>query len=224
MLTQRSLEKELIDLGPDYYSIDEYIDCLKKLFSVSRIFGVFARTVKILKEYTTCSSIVDVGCGGGLFLWHLKQRFPHMQMMGIDINATAIAQAHKLTQKNNLIFKLQPHPELDADANSIDVILATYVCHHIADDALVEFIKRAYAACKHLIILNDLDRSGLSQFLFRLISPLLFRNRLINHDGLISIRRGFTRVEWQKLLTAADIKNYRIKWCFPFHWQIIIYK
>ena len=106
-LTKRSQEKELLDLGPDFYTHEEYIHCLKKLFLINKLLGFFHSTAKVLKQFSSQSTLLDIG---------------------------------------------------------------------------------------------------------------------FTHDGLISIRRGFTYVEWQLLLQRAGIQNYRLKWCFPFRLQLMLLK
>jgi len=104
------------------------------------------------------------------------------------------------------------------------VILVTLVCHHLSDDQLVIFLKQAYINARQAIIINDLHRHRLSQWLYACLSPILFQNRLITHDGIISIKRGFIRSEWERLLKKADIPHYQIKWQFPFRWSILLPK
>lgn len=228
-LAQRSQEKERIDLG--HYELDEYIDCLKKLFYVNKLLGVFKSTVKIFKRFPQNSSVLDIGCGGGLFLLHLSKYFPSMKLQGIDINAQAIQEAQcTLTawQKNqnalNVSFQLQQQCELEADPNSIDIILTTFVCHHLSDSEIIRFLQQAHSNARLAVIIHDLHRHRIAQWFFFLFSPILFRNKLITHDGLISIRRSFTRIEWRHLLQKANIPHYKIKWEFPFRWNILIYK
>ena len=98
MLTNRSREKELLDLGPEYYTQHEYVDCLKKLFMVNKLLGFFRSTVKVFKSLPGASTVLDVGCGGGLFLIRLNQIFPNMKMLGVDISAAAIKDAEQSLQ------------------------------------------------------------------------------------------------------------------------------
>lgn len=231
MITQRSQEKEILDLGPDYYSPQEYVECLRKLFTINKIFGSFSDTVNILKALPKeSSSLLDIGCGGGLFLLHLSKHLPDMQLFGTDISPAAIQEAQQSLQqwqktKPNIrvSFQLQHCPQLQLANNSFDFILITLVCHHLNDDELIIFLQQAYVAAGKAVIINDLHRHRWAQWLYRMVSPL-FRNRLIAHDGLISIRRGFTRSEWQLLLQQAGIKNYQLKWRFPFRWKLILWK
>ncbi len=231
MLKNRSQEKELIDLGPEYYTHDEYIQCLKKLFFINKFLGFFRSTVKILKKISQHSTLVDVGCGGGLFILNLSQYFPHMKMLGIDISEEAIADAEqslntwKINKSNlQVCFRWQQQKQLDIAKNSFDIILVTLVCHHLQDDDLVVFLRQIYLIAGQAVIINELHRHYLSYILYKFFSPLLFKNRLIIHDGLISIRRGFIRSEWKLLLQKAGIKNYDLKWRFPFRWQLILKK
>ncbi len=231
MFMERSREKELLDLGPEYYSHNEYTQCLKKLFRINRLLGFFQDTVKTLKYFSKKSTLLDVGCGGGLFILHLSKIFPQMQMIGTDISTEAITDARQTLQNwqrkfphIQVSFKFQEQKQLDFAENSFDILLATLVCHHLDDEELVSFLKQIYWVAGKAVIINELHRHRIAHWLYSLLSPLLFRNRLITHDGLISIRRGFTRMEWQLLLQKSDIQNYELKWCFPFRWKLILWK
>ncbi|KTD18776.1 methyltransferase [Legionella lansingensis] len=229
-MTKRSQEKELLDLGHEFYDKTEYKDCLKKLFLVNKYFGFFRSTQKLLKPAPKTATLIDVGCGSGLFLLHLSNYFPHMNMLGIDINPDAILEGQselnrwrnrELAQK--VAFATQELHEVLAIKN-VDILLATLLCHHLSDEELVTFFQQAYQKTNWMVIINDLHRHRLAYWLFACFSPLLFRNRLITHDGLISIQRGFTRAELKTLLAKANIADYQIKWCWPFRWQIILKK
>jgi 2-polyprenyl-3-methyl-5-hydroxy-6-metoxy-1,4-benzoquinol methylase len=230
MLTQRSQETELMDLGSDYYSLDEYKQCLKILFNINKLMGFFRSTRQLLKKLPLCTSVLDVGCGGGLFVLHLGNYFPEMRLVGVDISADAIEMAmlelqvwRQTSPQTNVSFQLKPAAETFSP-DSYDVVLSTLVCHHLTDSELVAYLSNALSAARIAVVINDLQRHRMAEFLYGLISPILFRNRLITHDGLISIRRGFTRAEWKLLLHKANIKNYKIQWFFPFRWRVVLWK
>ncbi|MDR3492274.1 MAG: methyltransferase domain-containing protein [Gammaproteobacteria bacterium] len=223
MFAQRSEEKEILDLGLGYYTQIEYEACMKKLFVVNQFFGFFYSTRSLLKKFTNLTSIADIGCGSGLFLLNLSQYFPEVKMHGIDISAEAIDLANSLKSNysDNVNFNLQELSTLEPE--SVDVVISTLVCHHLSHDELVKFFNQTFSAAKQAVIINDLHRHKLAYFFYKIMSPI-FRNKLIYHDGLISIRRGFTRKELQLILQSTSIKNYQIKWCFPFRWRIILWK
>ncbi len=230
-LTQRSQEKELMDMGSEFYTQSEYVDCLEKLFDVNLLLGFFHGTKRLLKRFSKTSTILDIGCGGGLFLLHLSKHFPHMRMRGVDISTDAIhlAQQKRVFWQQRhfakyVSFQLQQQPDFAAIKQRFDILLATLVFHHVDEDELVTFLQGAYQNAKQAVIINDLHRHWIAEWFYACTSPFLFRNRLITHDGLISIRRGFTRRELTLLLQKANIQNYDIKWCFPFRWRVILWK
>jgi hypothetical protein len=45
---------------------------------------------------------------------------------------------------------------------------------------------------------------------------------MVRFDAPLSVLRGFTRSELQRLLHEAGIIRYRIRWKWAFRWQIII--
>lgn len=229
VLPIRSTEKEILDLGPGHYTPAEFKHCQKMLFRVNQLLGCVHGTVNILKKLPKTTSVMDVGCGAGLFILKLSRLFPEMTFHGVDISTEAIDMA--MDEKVNtsfatqaVTFELLPHPELKFEENSFDVVLATMVCHHMSDNELVVFLREAVHIARHQVIINDLHRHSVAYWFYRLFSPILFRDRLITHDGLISIRRGFVRRELKALLEQANISNYQIKWCFPFRWRLAIWK
>ncbi|HVV69790.1 MAG TPA: methyltransferase domain-containing protein [Gammaproteobacteria bacterium] len=230
MLTQRSQEKELIDLGPDHYTPEEYQNFLSKLFIINKLLGIFKSTVKTIKRFPAAETLADIGCGGGQFLLHLSEHFPAMHLIGLDISTEAIHAANQTLatwkETNPAIdvgFYLQPQPELKLPENSLDLLVATLVCHHLSDEELIEFLHTAATTAKQAVILNDLYRHRMAQWLHSLFSPLL-GSRLICYDGSISIRRGFTRSEWELLLKKAKVKHYEISLRLPFWWQVVLWK
>jgi len=224
---KRSNELELMDLGPSYYTQEEYDDCLYQLSRVGRYLGGNQATLKTFKKILAPKSILEVGCGGGEFTLQLAKQFPKAIIIGIDISPQAIEYAQKRldeTNLNNVQFVVPPNVELNYPNNSFDVVTTTLVCHHMNDEQLVEFLKKAYLIASKHIIINDLHRSWLAYFSFGLIAGALFRNRLIYHDGLLSIKRSFQKKDWFEYLTAAGIplEKCKITWHWAFRWIIRI--
>ena len=230
MISQRSHEPEWIDLGPSHYTPLEYRDCLYQLDRIGRFLGGDRATFWALKRLKiSSSSILDVGCGGGLFTMRLAARYPKAAVLGIDISQEAIAFAQEHLKQFqppllNVQFLVPPSPELDDFSDQMDVVMATLVCHHLSDQELISFLKQACRIAKHAVILNDLHRHPLAPLGFAMLVPFLFRNRLIWHDGLLSIQRAFTSQDWWSFLEAADIdKRYcTVTWHYAFRWIITI--
>lgn len=220
MFCKRSDELELIDLGT--YSQTEYEHCLKTLDRVGRWLGGDAGTFAALdRMQTEPQSILDVGCGGGIFTTKLARKYPKAKIVGIDLNPDAIAFAKKqINLPSNVTFECKDNGLLEG----YDVVLSTLVCHHLSDEAIVEFIKQAAHAAKKRVIFNDLHRNILAYYLFKIVSPIFFRNRLVQHDGPLSVLRSFKRKEWKNYLERAGIKPSasKIRWHWAFRWVVEI--
>jgi len=232
-MKNRSNQPELMDLGPSHYTAEEYNDCLSKLGLVGLLLGGDRATLKAFAKLPShLSSILDVGCGNGALTLKLAQKYPNAKVVGIDIAADAIDQANaykdvyekkhncKLT---NLSFQHRINPQLSEPPKSYDVVTNCLVCHHLTDEQLIQFLRDAGRIARKAIIINDLHRHPLAYALFWLISPL-FRNRMLRHDGLISICRGFKRRELVGYLQAAGFMpdSYTIKWMWAFRWLITV--
>jgi 2-polyprenyl-3-methyl-5-hydroxy-6-metoxy-1,4-benzoquinol methylase len=228
MLSRRSHQLEWMDLGPSYYTNQEYRNCLYQLDRIGRFLGGDRATFWALKQLPfPPTSILDVGCGGGLFTLRLAAHYPQAQVVGIDISPDAIAFAQEHLKNNqpslsNIQF-LVSSPQID-EKSQFDVVMATLVCHHLSDQELISFLQQACRIAKQAVILNDLHRHPLATMGFAALVPIFFRNRMIWHDGLLSIRRSFTRQEWWNFLKAAGIneKDCSVTWHWAFRWMIRI--
>lgn len=229
MLSQRSHQSEWMDLGPSYYTYEEYRECLYQLDRVGRFLGGDRATFWALEQLAVPpSSILDVGCGGGLFTLRLAAHYPQAQIVGTDISHDAIAFAQEQLQQkqsslSNVQFFVSSSPQLD-ETSHFDVVMATLVCHHLSDEELVSFLQQTCRIAKKAVILNDLHRHPLASIGFAALAPIFFRNRMIWHDGLLSIRRSFIRQEWWNFLKAAGIDetHVTVTWHWPFRWIVKI--
>lgn len=228
MFSNRSHELEYLDLGSDQYTNEEYIDCMSKLGKIGVYLGGNRASFNALKTLETCpESILDVGCGAGAFTRLLAHHYPKTKVVGIDISQEAIQTAHQQSDRSlypNLSFELRTHPSFNEPPNSFDVVIATLLCHHMTDDQIIDFIRKGSRASRKSLIINDLQRHPLAYYSFAAIAPIFFNNRLILHDGLLSIKRGFTKNEWVTYLNVAGIgeNQYKISWNWAFRWIVTI--
>jgi 2-polyprenyl-3-methyl-5-hydroxy-6-metoxy-1,4-benzoquinol methylase len=232
-MNKRSYQPELMDLGPSYYTAEEYRDCLRKLGTIGRLLGGDRATFKDINRLSHVpTSILDVGCGGGWFTCRLAHRYPNAQVLGIDIDPQALyvarenikiyEQQYNVSLKN-LSFEHRTSPRLSEPEHSFDVVTATLLCHHLKDHELITFLGDAYRIARKAVILNDLHRHWLAYALFWLLSPFFF-NRLIRYDGLLSIKRAFTRAELESYCAHAGIaiRFVHISWHWAFRWIVRI--
>lgn len=217
---ERSKELEIIDLGKDHYSEEEYLACLDKLGQVGEYLGGDRATFKALGKLSfSPRSILDVGCGGGAFTQKMGLMYREAAVVGIDISREAIGYAEEKNKQRNVFFEYR---NLAAMASkSYDVVTATLVCHHLADAELIDFLRECLRVAKYKVVVNDLHRHPMAWMAFACIAPMLFRNRLITHDGCLSIKRSFKKNDWERYIKELQVQAC-LSWYWPFRWILTL--
>jgi SAM-dependent methyltransferase len=172
--------------------------------------------------------LADLGSGGGDTLRHVaawaRRQPTAVALTGIDANAFMLDYA---------AAKSREYPEIDYRqldifaaefaAQPYDVLTASLFCHHFADAELVELLRRWQRQASVAVIINDLHRHPLAYYSIKWLTRLLGGSRLVQHDAPLSVARAFSRADWQRLLARAGIGRYRLRWCWAFRWQVVIY-
>jgi len=171
--------------------------------------------------------LADLGSGGGDTLrhvarWARRQRLP-VALTGIDANAFMLDYAGA---------KSQAYPEINyrqADifapefaSQRYDVLTASLFCHHFTDAELVGLLRSWQQQAQLAVIINDLHRHSLAYYSIKYLTKLLGGSRLVQNDAPLSVARAFSRADWQRLLAAAGITRYSLRWCWAFRWQLIV--
>lgn len=113
--------------------------------------------------------ILDVGCGGGILLYHIQKLFPGSELIGLELNenyASMVEEQLELRVERQEFSKTTPK-------GNFDLILSTDVIEHMHQPRFF------WEACK-----NKLNPGG---FLFiEVPSPLCFQHLPLNHDVFAS--------------------------------------
>ena len=156
--------------------------------------------------------ILDIGCGGGDILFALHQMCKKdgivAELTGIDPDKRSIDFASGRVSDGAIRFFHQTASEHASElatelANSgerYDYVISNHLLHHLQDEEVRKLASDACDLAMHQVIFNDISRSAIGYLLFQVTTPLLFRRSFISKDGLISIRRSFTRDELAQLL------------------------
>ncbi len=100
----------------------------------------------------TYRTLVDIGCGDGMYTDNIKQNFPHLDVFGFDPAGTAIELARQKypTVQFETINLLDPN--LPVPAQKHDVAIIRGVLHHLSDQQLA--LKNAFRLADNLIIME----------------------------------------------------------------------
>ena len=220
---QRSNELEHIDTGA--YTPEEYEGCISELQLVNRWMGD-AHTLKrtLLKDVEENAlrefSVLDVGAGSGELLrvaasW-ARETNRSFHGVGLELNERS-AQA--------ILDESKAFPEITSvrgDAlrlpfvqDEFDYVMCSLFTHHFLDDQVIRILREMSRVARRRIFVIDLHRDPVPYFFYTTVGKLVLKNRLLRHDGALSILRSFKANELFKLGQAAGLRNVAVEHHFP---------
>lgn len=175
----------------------------------------------------TSFRVLDVGCGEGSMLRYLAARFRRkgydVHFLGLDLNTQAI----NLGKQQSSLFPEIEFLEGDFLDKSISVpkcefVISTLTLHHFKDAEIPAFLSRCLSIASIAVIINDLQRSAWAYRLFKIFSTVFIRSGIAKKDGLMSIRKGFTRKNLEEFSNGTKMGSHVIswKWAFRYVWLL----
>lgn len=226
----RSMQKEILDSGEVEPAMHQRN--LRELARVNRYLGglaILRSGLKALLEQceTDQAHIIDVGCGGGDNLIAMAEYARKIgikcRFTGIDLSETAVAYArdHTIDYPEITIRRMDVFSHEFRNLRA-DIFTFNLVLHHFEDQSIPLLL--ADLNSRGSILINDLQRNRLAHFLFPVFSRLFRFSFIGHHDGMLSIRRSFTRNHWQMLLANRGINASVISWRWAFRYLVLIPK
>lgn len=175
--------------------------------------------------------ILDVGCGGGDHLASLAHRASAFncttELVGLDANPTIVGLARAHLDRH-LPRDLRSQVSVDVGnalsppypADAFDVTHAALFLHHFHGAAAVQLLQTMNRVARQGIVVNDLHRHLLAYVGIWGLSRVLRMSRMVQHDGPISVRRGFRRSELRALAEAAGLPSPSLRWHWAFRWTL----
>ena len=225
----RSTQSEIMDdfdlKGDDMKKVLTDLKNVNKWLGGNKISikGIIKLLPEGAKEQTI--TILDLGCGDGEILRECarfaKKEGYSFQLIGIDANTYILEEARRRsTDFDNITFLERDVFSSQIKELDYDIALCTLFLHHFSNEDLKTLVQRFLDHAKVGVVVNDLHRSRLAFWLFRIASYLLIKTSIARTDGLISVARGFKRKELETL--AKEINNSASviswKWAFRYSW------
>jgi 2-polyprenyl-3-methyl-5-hydroxy-6-metoxy-1,4-benzoquinol methylase len=210
-------------------------NALDKIASINQLLGGNSVTLEgvtqLLKEYPKQQkiTIIDVGCGNGDMLRYLanyaQKNHLIFDLIGIDANNFTINHAKNLSLNySNISYSCEDIFHENFKSKKFDIALCTLTLHHFKDEEIINLMQLFYDNSSIGIVVNDLHRSKLAYRLFQGLCFVFRLNYMSRQDGLISILRGFKKVELQNYSKQLKFTKYTIAWRWAFRFQWIIKK
>lgn len=229
----RTDQEEIMD---DFAMEGEVLrDALDKIAQINQVLGGNRLTLsgvkKLLKNVSKDKiiTIVDVGCGNGDMLRLLadygKKKSLNFNLIGIDANNFTVNHAKKLSESySNISYRCEDVFETDFNNLKYDIVLCTLTLHHFKENAIISLMRIFNDNAAVGVVINDLQRSIVAYRLFQAVCYVFQLNDMSREDGLISILRGFKKVELVAFSKELKIKKYHLNWKWAFRYQWIILK
>lgn len=164
--------------------------------------------------------LLDVGFGHGDMLRRIARwaaaRGIAADLVGIDLNPNSAAVATAATPPG-MAIDWRTGDYADLAGGGFDVVLSSFVAHHMSDDQLIAFLRFMEAESARGWLVNDLHRHRVAHAGFPVLAAAMRWHPIVRHDGRLSIARSFRPGDWRKSLVRAGVADVaRIVRRFPF--------
>jgi ubiquinone/menaquinone biosynthesis C-methylase UbiE len=221
---RRSYKLEHIDTG--FYTPEEYEDCIGELQLVNRWMGdahALKRTLFREIELKSLSnfSILDVGAGSGELLrvtatW-ARQTGRRVSAVGLELNERSAESINEESNRFDEISSVRGDAlQLPFSDSRFDYVICSLFTHHFVDEQVVQILREMSRVARRRIFVIDLHRHPIAYFLYTTAGKLVLHNRLLRHDGALSILRSFKADELLELAQRAELKDISVERHFPY--------
>ncbi|MFU8861894.1 MAG: methyltransferase domain-containing protein [Cyclonatronaceae bacterium] len=161
-------------------------------------------------------TLLDLGSGGGdlaVYIANLSRKYDReIQVYATDTDQRAYLYALKNHGGKDVLFMDDSLDQIASTDMQFDFVISNHLMHHLQEDELKTIMETAAGICERSIIFNDIRRSPAGYVLFSTAIRPFFWNSFIIPDGLMSIRRSFTKRELERVVPPG----WEVKKMFPF--------
>lgn len=196
-------------------------DDLANLRTINRYFGgLSAVTSQIGRFFDKAQPghvmrILDLATGSGdhpvaLSQWAAKAG-KQIHITAVDKNPAILTAATEYAVGfGNIDFAQMDILNLDYPENHFDVVLCSLALHHLAEADAVSVLRTMSCLSRIGFVVNDLNRTWYGALATLVYSYVSTSNPMTRHDSYLSVLRGFTPLELQRMAKLAGLTHFRI--------------
>lgn len=138
--------------------------------------GMESKRVPALYLPERCETLLDLGIGTGLELEAVFQRFPEVQVTGIDLSREMLSLLRKKYPEKKLLLHQMSYFDFDMGEGRYDAALTVMTLHHYTHEVKTELYRRllrslkpggVYVECDYMIPEGEVeDPQGTEDFFF----------------------------------------------------------
>lgn len=229
-MKERSTEKEWMDdLTLDSPMLVKTLD---EIAMMNRLLGGHRAVINGIDEILehlkvpidSPLNIIDAGCGKGDCLHAIYKKFKGeraLRLTGIDASAKTIAHARSTFGNEEIKFVQEYVNPRFVAALETDILIFSLFLHHFSDEEITAILQAVDPTKVKAILISDLQRSRIPMILYKFAGLILNLNPMARNDGMISIKKGFTKSEWRGYFRKISCELLSIEWTFAFRHRII---
>ena len=197
---------------------------LRDIARLNALFGGTRAVVEALEPFfrrscnvqrVTCDeqwTLLDVGTGLGdiprAAAAAARRHGITLRLVGIELNRTAarLAQGADGGRGAPLAVALADGAALPLGPRSVDVVVASQVLHHVPRPIAVRWIAGFDRVARRAVVLADLRRSRVAMAGVWAASVGLGMSGVTRHDAVVSLKRGYTKQEFDEMLRDAGVR------------------
>jgi hypothetical protein len=89
----------------------------------------------------------------------------------------------------------------------VHLVVSSLFTHHLVEADVIRFLRWMERHAAHGWFVNDLSRSAVPYYAFRVFAKLANFHRFVQHDGPVSIARSFLPEDWRRMCAAAGLNG-----------------
>ena len=141
------------------------------------------------------TSVIDIGCGYGRYLKIIKNKFPNIELVGIDISETQINFAKKYLSDDSIQLYINDCKKINFDNKYFDLVI-TYGClGHIPNSSVKTVFNEMKRISKNMLLIETERKiKSKSPHIFLHNYDILFGNNLFSKKKLNSLGDTLFRI------------------------------
>jgi ubiquinone/menaquinone biosynthesis C-methylase UbiE len=196
---------------------------LRDIARLNTLFGGTRAVVRALEPFFECGkrdtgtgrretwTLLDVGTGMGdiprAAAAAARRHGVTLPLVGIELNRTAARLASMGDEGAPLAMALADGGTLPLGPRSVDVVVASQVLHHLPRPVAVRWIATFDRVARRAVVLADLRRSRVAMAGVWAASVGLAMSGVTRHDAVVSVKRGYTKAEFDEMLRQAGVRT-----------------
>jgi len=231
-LTTRARTAEWMD---DFAVTDDRLRlALRDLRRINRLLGGYRATDAVLDPVLRRQSslrVLDVGTGSGDYPVRFVRRGAlketRVEAVGVDLNPVTVGHGRAWLDcalppslRRRASIEIADALALPYPDDAFDVAHAALFLHHFHGAEAVQLLREMARVSRLGIVVNDLHRHPLAYAGIWALSRLLRLAPMVQHDGPISVARGFQEHELRRLAREAGLDSAAVQWHWAFRWTL----